>query len=83
MLDSHRLPADVRAVAVALAEHADDEMMSAPGIAKLRASTDLLEWKVIRALHDLQLTGHIVKVATAKPFLAESHDSYKLQASGR
>ncbi|WP_201009777.1 hypothetical protein [Rhodococcus sp. NKCM2511] len=78
-----RLPADVKGVGAFLAERADDKLVSAPGIAAIRAATGLLEWRCIRALHDLQMTGYIVKVASAKPFQAESHDAYRLEAPSR
>lgn len=78
-----RLPADVKDVGAFLAERADDELLSSPGIVAIRTATGLLEWAVIRALHDLQMTGYIVKVASAKPFQAESHDAYRLEAPSR
>lgn len=78
-----RLPADVKDVSAFLAERADDELVSAPGIAAIQAATELKEWRVIRALHDLQLAGYVVKLTSAKPFQAESHDAYRLEAPSR
>lgn len=78
-----RLPADVKDVGAFLAERADDELVSAPGIAAIQAATNLKEWRCIRALHDLQLAGYIVKVASFKPFRSDSFDSYKLEAPSR
>ena len=78
LLFDSRLPADVKDVGAFLAERADDELVSSPGIAAIQQATGFKEHLVIRAMHDLQLAGFIEKIGTYKPFTSNSFDSYKL-----
>ena len=75
-----RLPADVKDVGAFLAERADDDLVSSPGIAAIQQATGFKEHLVIRAMHDLQLAGFIEKIGSCKPFTSNSFDSYKLTA---